>query len=265
MPGIMQTPAAMKPSFFFPTLFFILWSSASGFGPAADEDGIFRVVWVKGKPVYKAGMVVRDGQKVTGTEVVQFTGSGDVVVLMNNRFERIRLKPGDGIGLGKPFPVYVLIERESKSQQLASGPTRSLNGARTRGTDEQKYFQSLSDTLRLLVGQDLKLDENPDAESFQLLDQYLDERPGRVRIWGKEIRVASPGPGYFFLYQKLPGSPSRALAEIEFFDPAEVRAELRFVASASAQPDSARSNQIRFLRKLYPKVAEREVQMLVLK
>lgn len=261
----MQTPEVMKRSFFFPAIFFLIWYALSGFCPAGDEDNLYRVVWVKGKPLNRSGEPLRDGQKLTGTDVFRFSGPEDVVVLMNNRFDRIRLKPGNGIGTGKAFPVYVLIEQESRSQRLASAPARSLNGASTRGAGEPKYFQSLSDTLRLGLREDLKMDENPVPESYQLLDHFIEEMPGLIRVSGGELRIAAPGAGIFFLNHRPPGLSSRILAEIEFFDPAEVQAELRFVAGSSAPPDSARPNQVRFLRKLYPNVTEREVQMLVLK
>jgi hypothetical protein len=71
--------------------------------------------------------------------------------------------------------------------------------------------------------------------------------------------------GFYSLYFSKGTSNSEVLAEIEFLDMDELKSELKFVATSASHVDSAKSNQIKYIRKLYPKVLDSQISEILAK
>jgi hypothetical protein len=81
-----------------------------------------------------------------------------------------------------------------------------------------------------------------------------------VSIDGEYLLLHPSKSGLYFLrYVKSPGQ-TEMLAEIEFLDREEVKAELRFIKESSMPVDSVNKQQLKYIRKVYPKIPDSQLQ-----
>ena len=215
---------------------------------------------VKGSPLRSGKEILKDGQKIGEKEKVMFTSMKDAVVLLNSSFDKIYLKPKSPVQLKKlvnvgdyaPGNIHAISSKRNSVMNLRGGMS---------GTE----FQSISDTLKLHIVNDLKRNPDVDLSSFKLFDQYMESIPGVLKIVGQYLIITPKKSGFYILHFSKGASNSEVLAEIEFLDMDELKSELKFVAGAAVHVDSVRSNQVRYIRKLYPKVIDSQISEILAK
>jgi hypothetical protein len=65
--------------------------------------------------------------------------------------------------------------------------------------------------------------------------------------------------GFYNLHFTKGNMNSEVLAEIEFLDKEEIRAELNFISNSTANKDSVMNIQKKYAEKLYPKVPKTQL------
>jgi len=246
---------------------FLVWSVTIPFSgsifaqvPTQSGNNLYKIVSVKGNPLRSGKEVLKDGQKIEEKEKVMFTSMNDAAVLLNASFDKIYLKPQGLLQLNKlvnvgdfaPGHIYANISRRNSVMNLRGGMS---------GTE----FQSISDTLKLHLMNDLKRKPDEDILNFKLFDHYMEAVKGVVKIVGEYLIITPKKSGFYNLHFSKGTSNSEVLAEIEFLDMDELKSELKFVAGAAVHADSAYSNQIRYIKKLYPKVIVSQISELLAK
>jgi hypothetical protein len=230
------------------------------FSQISSESNIYRVVNVKGNPLRSGKETLKDGQKIEGKEKVMFTTMKDAVVLLNASFDKIYLKPKGPVQLKKLLKVGDFAQGKIYGTGSTKNAIMNLRGGMS-GTE----FQSISDTLKLHIVKDLKRTPDASLSSFKLFDQYMESIQGVMKVEGEYLIIMPKKSGFYNLHFSKGTSASEVLAEIEFLDMDELKSELKFVASAAVHIDSAKSNQIRYIKKLYPKVIDNQISEILAK
>ena len=236
-------------------LLFLLLLPFSEDTKAQKPDPLYRVVFVKGKPMRSGKQELRDGQKIEGHEKIMFTTASDVVILMNDRFDKICLRPGSTVPIRTLVRVVDFPQPDSEKMAVHM----------TRGTSSTSEIQSVGDTIQLNLLSDLKKPIKTPLASFSLYNYKMDTNPGYLSINGEYLFIHTQTPGNYFLYYASSPGKSEILAEIEFLDPAEVKAELYFIARETEVRDSVPAVQKRFLQKQYPKLSADKYEFILAK
>jgi hypothetical protein len=219
------------------------------FASTLQEPKIFRVVYVKGSPVYSGKSPLRDGQKISDTQQIVFTGISAVVTLLNESLEKVQLRPRNKFDLQKPLKVKYFVEKA-----LAQNLLERNN--KTRGSENIVSFQSLKDTLRLHLMNDLKLPENLKDNTLKLFNLYLEAIPKKFHLSGEYLEIYPGKPGIYFLELNKGNGNTQSIAEIEILDLAEIKGELKYVGEIAVSKDSVLVLKSRYIKKLYPKIPE---------
>jgi hypothetical protein len=223
-----------------------------------EGDALFKVVLVKGKPLKSGKLALKDGQKMIEKDKVMFTTQNDVVILMNSHFQKIYLKPRNRTELNKLQRVTDYIEPKNVLADLSRGGI-------TRDEETQILFQSVFDTLRINTVKAFKQSGVATQPGYTLLNQYMEVIPKTVWQEGIVLYVRPPKAGLYYLHYSSGQSQNKVMAEIEFLEKDEVLAELKFVDRSTAIPDSSKSNQLKYLRKMYPKISVDEANAIVIR
>ena len=72
---------------------------------AQNSNHIYKIVYVKGKPLRFGKKEIHDGQQIQDKEMIMFTTLEDVVLLLNANYEKIRLFPARFNNLKKLIKV----------------------------------------------------------------------------------------------------------------------------------------------------------------
>jgi len=246
----------MKKRFFFLFLF-ISPCLVSSFVIAQNSSHLYKIVYVKGKPLRLGKKVIQDGQQIQDNEKIMFTTIEDVVLLLNASYEKIRLYPYSYNQLKKLIRVADFINGRFL---LNTNKTSITN---VRGGSIPSQYQSLSDTLRLHLVKDLKITSDTDLQKLKLFNQYMEVQIGVIKIAGEFLLIFPGKPGIFTLHYEKERGQSEGLTEIEFLDAKELNAELKYVANLSGSPDSVSTHQLRYIRKLYPNVPENQAFKII--
>jgi hypothetical protein len=214
-----------------------------------QEPKLYRVVYVKGNPIQSGHKPIRDGQKMNDTQKVVFSSMDDVIILLTESFDKVSLRPSTKFDLKRPMPVkeYANIARNQEKLRMET---------KTRGPGQEFSFQSMFDTLSLDLKVDLKKKLGYQQSDFKLLNLYMENLPDRIKKSGEVIEVFPGKPGIYSLHLKNVNGLSEVVAELEFLDNREIRAELKFVAETAPSPDSVSGRQIRYVKKLYPGIPQ---------
>jgi hypothetical protein len=221
---------------------------------AQDARELYRVVLVKGKPKRQGNKSLQDGQKMLEKEKVLFTSLQDVVILINEHFDRIYLKPKGKTDLNKLKAVVEFVPRVPQSAE------RSIV-AQTRGIEKTRNIQSLSDTFRIDLSTLQNIHPGLKVSDFYLSNGYMDEVKSSFRLEGNILELTFPKTGLFILYCKESSRSLEVLAEIEYLAKDEVLAELRYVAQSAASSDSVLREQIRYMNRVYPHLSNEQITL----
>lgn len=207
------------------------------------------MVYVKGKPLRSGKMPLREGQRMVEPETIMFTSRADIVILLNSDFQRIKLLPNNDGDLKKLMPL----EKFKAKDEFV----------RVRAIQSVKEFQSLRDTIKLHLINDLKRNSGANIQQFLVLDFFGESHPEFIKLEGEYLYLFPSKKGIFFLNFKPSPTRSEPLAEVEFLDKEEVFAELKYVTESAPHPDSISNRQRMYVRKIYPKVPENQLIGLV--
>jgi len=240
--------------------FLAFYFSGKIFSQDQKTNSLYRIVMVKGNPLRSGKVILKDGQKIEEKEMVMFTSMKDAVVLLNSSFDKIYLKPKGPVQLKKLVRVGDYASGHIYANNTGRNAIMNLRGGMS-GTE----FQSISDTLKLHIVNDLKRNSAVELSSFKLFNQYMESISGVLKIVGEYLIITPRKSGIYNLHFSKGVSNSEVLAEIEFLDKDELKSELKFVAEAAVHADSAQSNQIKYIRKLYPKVIDSQISEMLAK
>ena len=224
---------------------------------AQADPKIYKIVWVMGKPLRNDKSLIKDGQKIDDKERLLFTTMKDVVIVLNDRFDRIYMKPKNLNQLKKPVKVSDFAQGNVYSGGFGS----NLN---LRSIKSGAEFQSFLDTLKLHITDGLKIKIEEPISNFSLLDQNMEQVIGAVKFEEGHLLIIPPGLGSYTLHLEKGRSKSETLAEIEFLNINAIKAELKFVYDRSQNPDSTQSNQVQYLKKFYPRVPGSQISRLTI-
>jgi len=194
---------------------------------------------------------VRDGQKIDDTDKVMFTSMQDAITLVNSNFDKISLKPKSTFQLKKMIQVSeFVVPNHSKSRSVDLSYRSAMSGTE---------FQSMDDSIKLHMTKDLKRDPMSPLNSFKLMNQFLEVVPAIFKMEGEFLVVIPGKPGFYTLHFSKGKGNSEVLAEIEFLNKYELKAELGFIKRSVSLADSVQPNQIRYIKKQYPKVTNDQI------
>jgi hypothetical protein len=213
-----------------------------------DPPQVFRVVLVKGNPLRGGKTNLREGQKMEDLEKLMFTTTNDLVILLNADFEKIKIRPQSRKDLKKMIPIA---QFRAKSDFV-----------RLRGVNNNSEFQSVADSIKLHLVNDLRRSAESTISKFRLFDLYGESHSEYLKMNGEYLVVTSPKTGIFFLHYSKNSGNSEVLAEIEFLPKEEVEAELNYVRKSEAKADSILVQQKKYLLKVYPNLPLYQVNQL---
>jgi hypothetical protein len=236
------------------------WFTAGNSISGQDTSPKFRVVMVKGKPLRSDKSKLRDGQQLQLKESVWFTSLQDVVILMNDKFEKIYAKPKDNRDLAKLVPVKKYLVQPNEGDSRNRGGNIGL-----RGTEKIRQWQSVDDSLKLNMVQDLEIKALKPDHQFVLYDRFMEPIPNSIRWVGEDLVIKPLKLGLYFVFQETSGKGAKQLAEVEFVEKNEIRLELKFVAQNAQPKDSAEVLQVKYLKGMYPHLPPYQLQTIIQK
>jgi hypothetical protein len=215
---------------------------------------------VKGKPLRVDKSKIQEGQQLQLKESVWFSSLQDVVILMNDKFEKIYAKPKDNMDLAKKVPLKFYLVKGTGEERKVRGGEMGL-----RGMEKIRQWQSVDDSLRLNLVKDLGLKSQKSGNKFILFDRFMEEFPHAIRLNGQDIVVKPSKLGLYYVFMEEGGKSGKQLAEVEFFEKNEVKSELRFIAQNAVPKDSAEVIQLKYIKGMYPFLPDYQLETIVLR
>lgn len=242
--------------FVFPLAVFFYFFNAETSLAQGVEGNRYRVVYAKGKPLLANKQKIRDGQTLEEKDKLLFSSREDVVILLDSRFNKIRLTPESISEINTQFLLKNLISKRLAQTQRMKNEVVRLRGS---ADDPNAHFQSISDTLKLDLVQDLKLSAETRADQLRLLDFFNEAIPNALSVTDGALFIVSKKPGIFNLQKVIRPGTSEIVAEIEFLDRAELSAELKYVKASQTDPQLAKQKQADYLQRIYPYLPKDQV------
>ena len=221
---------------------------------AQTQNGLYRIILVKGSPLRSGKEKLRDGQKIEDNEKVMFTTISDVAILLNVGFDKIYLRPKSPNQLKRLLKVSDFVNETARERNALKNVSVNV-----RGLESSSSFQSLKDTIKLHIVNDLKRSPDSPLSSFKLFNLYMEPPNNVLKIEGEYLVIYPGKVGFYNLHFTKGNMNSEVLAEIEFLDKEEIRAELNFISNSTANKDSVMNIQKKYAEKLYPKVPKAQL------
>ena len=206
------------------------------------------VVKVNGKIMVNKKNTLAPGQKIKTTDFVFFGQMTDFFIGIHPQIGKVVLKPGSKFDLNAKMPLGELL--------IPFSGQRGIN-------DVHFNYQTVSDTLRLNLHNDLRLKEVQPNSSFLLYDLWMNNSLKWVNRDTTYLYVVASKKGMQFLhFLSRPGAVSRTVAEIEFLDEKEIVQELKYLSKMEENTDP-KANIEAYMKKQYGLLPKEETGRLL--
>lgn len=238
-------------------LFFLLPKGSQNWILAQEIESAYEVMRVKGRPLRSGKDKFQKGEKVNFEDKLMFTTLSDMVEIVAENSDKIQLNPKGEEELKRLVKIRDYVNQREQSQVKLRNEI-----IRMRGAGEHLEFQSLQDTLKLNFLLDLKLKSEQKSGTFLIMDLFNEAIPGAIQLSEEGLNIYPPKKGMWQLYFQRKGQSSRLLATLEFFNPAEIEEEIRFIKQKFSDKPNLPEILQNYIRKHYAKTPSYQTDQL---